>query len=248
MSSLRISEERGVRYMHFGSRWVQGAMRMSRPFALELEYTRYMLFPLLLRSDPSWPRRVLLIGLGAGSLTKFLYRERPRASLDVVEIREDVMHAAREFFRVPDDAARVSIKIADGAHFVAGRDEHYDLILIDGYDARGRVGSLDTPLFHRHCRARLRRDGIVTTNLLSRHRGVDESLERMRAAHDGRAFALPPCASGNIVVVGVAGAAIELDGSVLAPRARALREASGLDLGPLVKKLDRAKAGAPSVI
>ena len=29
--SVDISEEAGVRYLHFGSDWVQGAMRIARP-------------------------------------------------------------------------------------------------------------------------------------------------------------------------------------------------------------------------
>ncbi len=41
--SIEISEERGVRYLHFGSHWIQGAMRVARPWALELEYTRDMM-------------------------------------------------------------------------------------------------------------------------------------------------------------------------------------------------------------
>jgi spermidine synthase len=47
--NIDISEEAGVRYLHFGSSWVQGAMRIARPFALELDYTREMMVPLLLR-------------------------------------------------------------------------------------------------------------------------------------------------------------------------------------------------------
>ncbi len=73
-TSIEISEEAGVRYLHFGSRWIQGAMRVARPYALELEYTREMMLPLLFRPAARWPHRVLLIGLGAASLTKFLYR------------------------------------------------------------------------------------------------------------------------------------------------------------------------------
>ena len=38
--NIDISEEAGVRYLHFGSSWIQGAMRIARPFALELDYTR----------------------------------------------------------------------------------------------------------------------------------------------------------------------------------------------------------------
>src|SRR5437879_4366375 len=77
--SIEISEQRRVRYLHFGSHWIQGAMRIARPHALELEYTREMMLALLLRSGSRWPRHVLLIGLGAASLTKFLYRNRPHA-------------------------------------------------------------------------------------------------------------------------------------------------------------------------
>src|SRR5438270_4756895 len=95
--SIEISEQAGVRYLHFGSHWIQGAMRIARPNALELEYTRDMMLALLLRRGARWPRRVLLIGLGAASLTKFLYRHRPHASLVVVEIEPDVVSAARQF-------------------------------------------------------------------------------------------------------------------------------------------------------
>ena len=91
-SSIEVSEEAGVRYLHFGSRWVQGAMRLQRPWALELEYTREMLLPLVLRPDPDWPKSVLLIGLGAGSLVKFLYRHRPRAVSRVLWNRRVRVH------------------------------------------------------------------------------------------------------------------------------------------------------------
>jgi hypothetical protein len=40
----------GVRSLHFGSHWIQGAMRIARPYALELDYTRDMMLALLLRS------------------------------------------------------------------------------------------------------------------------------------------------------------------------------------------------------
>src|SRR5689334_14676453 len=84
--SIEVSEEAGIRYLHFGSDWVQGAMRIKKPFALELQYTREMLACLLWRPHAEWPRRVLLIGLGAGSLLKFLHRHCPAARLHVVEI------------------------------------------------------------------------------------------------------------------------------------------------------------------
>jgi hypothetical protein len=41
--AVDISEETGVRYLHFGSDWIQGAMRIARPWSLELAYTREMM-------------------------------------------------------------------------------------------------------------------------------------------------------------------------------------------------------------
>ena len=78
---LEISEEAGVRSLHFGSEWIQGSMRIRRPFALELAYTREMMACLLLRPDADWPRRTLLIGLGAGSLAKYIYRHLPQTKI-----------------------------------------------------------------------------------------------------------------------------------------------------------------------
>ena len=50
--SIAVSEERGVRYLHFGTEWVQGAMRLSRPHQLVLAYTQEMLSFLLFRPAP----------------------------------------------------------------------------------------------------------------------------------------------------------------------------------------------------
>ena len=45
--SIDVREEAGIRYLHFGTDWVQGAMRISRPNQLVLAYTQEMLAFLL---------------------------------------------------------------------------------------------------------------------------------------------------------------------------------------------------------
>jgi spermidine synthase len=236
-ATIEVSEEKGVRYLHFGSHWIQGAMRIGRPSSLELEYTRDMMVPLLLRNDAAWPRSVLLIGLGAASLTRFLYKHRPRATQTIVEIEPAVIHAAREHFKLPAESARMRIEIADGVDYVAYSDREFDLILVDGYDAKGRTGMLDSLPFYCNCQARLSDRGIIAANLLTRNQGIRGSLERMRAAFAGRALALPKCASGNVILLGMAGDAVEITGADLARRARALRAETGLNLLPTVNRM-----------
>jgi spermidine synthase len=245
--SIEVSEEAGVRYLHFGSVWIQGAMRVRRSDALELEYTRDMMFPLLIHAERDWPRNVLIIGLGAGSITKFLYRHRPQAHLTVVEIEPRVIGTAQHYFKLPEDAARLSIEIADGADYVAQSGPSFDWIVVDGFDARGLAGTLDTRSFYRHCRARLTDRGVLVTNLLRRTRGCAASIARIGEAFDGRVLALPTCKSGNTVAVAAIGAPCGLDRQALTAAAAALRDGTGLNLLRTVGRLAAVSPAATRV-
>ena len=239
---IDIREEAGVRTLHFGSDWIQGAMRIARPWRLELDYTREMMVSLLLRHDARFPRKVLLIGLGAASLTKFLYRYYPSAKLTVVEIEPRVVAAARQFFKLPEDPLRLNIVIADGAQYIAGHDKTYDLILVDGYDANARPGELDMLPFYKMCRARLNNNGILAVNLLGRSRGHQASLERIKTAFDGRALAFPACDSGNVIALAATGEKVEIPLHELKRQALELREKTGLNLLPTLTRLEQAKS------
>jgi spermidine synthase len=234
---IEISEKAGVRYLHFGSSWIQGAMRIARPWALELDYTREMMTCLLLRPDSAWPRTALLIGLGAASLTKFLYRHRAQAKLTVIEIEPAVVHAARQFFKLPEQSARLNIEIADGAAYIANTKRRFDLILVDGYDAKARAGVLDTLPFYQLCRGRLSDDGLLVANLLGRSRGFKASVERLRIAFDGRALAFPSCDSGNTVLFAAACDPIRVSLTELKESANKLKVETGLDLLPTLARL-----------
>lgn len=237
---IDISEDGGVRYLHFGSEWVQGAMRIRRPNALELAYTREMMAGLLLRDGANWPRTALVIGLGAASLTRFLYHHCPQTRIQVVEIEPRVVAAARQFFKLPPEDERLSILVGDGARYVLETDRKFDLILVDGFDRHARAGALDTAPFYAAARARLSDQGLMSTNLFGRSRGFRASVERTINSFDDRAIAFPSCDSGNVVAFGAEGERIEVPVAELRERARVLKEKTGLDLGPTVSRLEQA--------
>jgi spermidine synthase len=241
VSDIVISEARGVRHLHFGSHWVQGAMRIARPWALEIEYTRQLMTPLLYRDPARWPASVLQVGLGAGSVTRFLLRHRPRARLTVVEILPEVVAAARRYFRLPDDPARLVIEIGDGHDYLAVTRRRFDLVIVDGFDGDGRAGMLDTLPFHLNCRARLSRGGLAAYNLIDRGRGVKAAIRRLREAFEDRVLVLPRCEAGNTVVLAGAGAAPRASSPALHEAALALRRETGLDLTPVVAGLATAR-------
>jgi len=244
MASIDISEKGGVRYLHFGSPWVQGAMRIARPWALELEYTREMMMPLVLQGDAAWPASVLQVGLGSASITRFLHHHRPGAMLTVVEIAPGVVAAARQFFKLPGESAHLRIEIGDGHDFMAASRRNFELILVDAFDDKGRSGMLDSVPFYLNCRARLAAGGMVAVNLLDRHRGAKASIERLRAAFEDRVLVLPPCEAGNTVAIAASGAPIGASYEDLRASAAGLKEETGLNLLPTLARLTRALGGA----
>ncbi|MBU0601224.1 MAG: fused MFS/spermidine synthase [Gammaproteobacteria bacterium] len=239
-NAIDVSEEAGVRYLHFGSEWIQGAMRIARPYALELEYTREMMLPLLFAPDEQWPARVLVIGLGAASVTKFLHRYCPQSSLTVVEIDPRMPAVAAMHFRLPAQDGRLNIVIDDGVKFVAQSDAQWDLILVDGYDHRARAKALDSEAFHRDCLARLAPGGRVCLNLFGRTRGFRKSARRIFDAYAGRALVLPSLDEGNAICVAVGEQGVDTTLDEVRNQARLLRSHSGLNLAPALSRMEQA--------
>ena len=244
--SVDISEELGVRYLHFGSDWVQGAMRIARPWSLELAYTREMMAGLLLRPVSAWPRSALLVGLGAGSLAKFIYRNLPDCRITVVEINPQVEFIARQYFKLPDDPRRLDVVIRCGADYMLSGDRQFDLVLADGFDPEARAGALDTLPFYQACRARLSERGLFGANLLGHNRGFQGSVERIKTAFDQRVAVFPSCDSGNTIAFACAGEPVDLALEEIRQRAVNLKKELGLDLLPTISRLQLTHASPDS--
>jgi spermidine synthase len=212
---VTISEHAGVRYLHFGTEWVQGAMRIARPFALELEYQQQMMAPLLFAPEA---RRVVQLGLGAAALAKACWRALPGAEILVVEISEAVVNAARQWFKLPV-SDRVVVTIDDARTFVAHprRRGSADWLQVDLYDAAARGPVCDDVAFYRNCRTLLTEPGVAAINLFGT--GFEPSIERIAAAFDDRLIVLPEAAAGNRVVLAFSGATISLPFATLYRRA-----------------------------
>lgn len=248
-SPIEIREVRGVRTLHFGSDWVQGAMRISRPRDLELAYTREMMAALLLSSSwPVMPKRILQIGLGAASLTRFIYANLPEARQTVVELEPAVVGAAQQCFSLPPMGERLEIEIGDGAAWIGASSDLYDLILIDGFDADGATGNLESLSFYQHCRARLAEGGLLVCNFLSRSPHFLKSCIALDAAFHGQSRLLPQTPGGNVIALGALATTASLDEAVLRERVQVLAETTGLDLMSLVARLIEQDEGLPLVV
>ena len=243
---IEIRESRGVRSLHFGSDWVQGAMRISRPWDLELIYTREMMAALLLSAIwPAMPQRILQIGLGVGSLTKYIYRYLPEATQVVIEQSGAVVAAARQGFILPAESDRLQIIVAEGAAWVANTTEVFDLILVDGFDADGQTAGLERVRFYQDARKRLAPGGLFVCNFLSHSSGFLESCLALDSAFAGRTRLLPKTPGGNVIALGAVNETVALDEASLRERAQCLQDQTGLDLTPLVGRLGTQTDGLP---
>jgi spermidine synthase len=171
---LEVTEERGVRTLHLGSQAIQSAMRISRPWDLELAYTRAMMGFLMFKATPA---EVLMIGLGGGSLAKFIRKQRPQTHITAVEIDPRVIAAARAHFELPGNDATLNVTEGDGALYVRQHPASADVILLDGFDAGNQVEALATQTFYAACRRALKPGGILVVNLWGRDSEFAEYLD-----------------------------------------------------------------------
>lgn len=231
--TVYVSEKFGVRSLHIGSDTVQSSMRMAKPFDLELSYTRSMMGFMLFNARPE---RVLMIGLGGGSLAKFIYRQLPWAVLRVVEISPRVVAIARQYFHVPPDDARFSVIVGDGAEHAARDDDSVDLMVVDGYDAESHVEALSDKAFYQNCRKRLGPGGILVVNLWGGDRQFNETLQRIESVFPATAC-LPAEKPGNVIVFAFRDSPGNPSWDDLAQRALALQQQHGLEFTRFVHGL-----------
>lgn len=237
--SIDVSERAGVRYLHFGSPWIQGAMRIARPQQLELAYTREILLALLLRGFAHWPRSALFIGLGTASLPRFVHHYLPHCVTDIVEIDPRIPACARQFFHLPEESERFRIHLADGAQWIAECQQTFDFIVIDGFDDDANPGELDAPAFYAALLPHLSSEGLLAINLLGSPRTKEQSMARLRHVFGERVRAFASADAGNAVVLAAAGEAIDLPIPDLHERAQQLKQQTTLDLAPSLARLLR---------
>lgn len=202
LGPIEVVEDSLHRSLHFGTEPKQSSMRLDEPLTLVLSYTRAMTAALLFVPEV---RRVLLIGLGGGSLAKFLLNHYPDARLDVVEFRPAVHRVARDWFALPDEP-RLSLHFGDGGEFICEADreqyQDYDLILVDAFEAMGIADSVCSSRFFDACRERLGEKGMLAINLWSRDRfSLDQILHYLADSFAGELLRLPVGGKENVIAL-----------------------------------------------
>ncbi len=195
-----LVEDREFRAMCFaldGS--TQSEMRLDDPVALVNEYTRKMMGFLLFRARPS---RVLMLGLGGGSLVKYCRKHLPTTHITAVEIDAEVI-ALRTHFHIPPDDSHLSVVNEDGARYVermVRAGQRTDVMLVDAYDQRGIAKTVVGHPFLENARRVLVPCGVFVMNLADDADLCDAYIETIRSAFGEPVIAVAMEHTVNVVV------------------------------------------------
>lgn len=232
-----VVDEDGLRRLHFSPDSVQSAMRLDDPFALELLYTREMMGFLLL--DPA-PQDIVVLGLGGGSIAKFLHRELAEATITVVEVDPRVL-ALREQFHIPPDEGRFEVVEGDAAGYVASTPGGHDIILADTYGRDGLSESGDPVAFYDDIRTGLAPHGVLVANLAGDAALRHAHLQTLSDVFEKNLLLVPVEGEGNEIVMAFRDPAFEPDWKGLRELAPTLQERHGLDFPAIAGRLERSK-------
>jgi spermidine synthase len=221
------------RFLHFDLDAVQSAMQLEDPDKLSLAYTRKMMAFLLFNRAPE---RILLLGLGGGSLAKFCYRRLPSAAITAVEVNPDVI-ALREEFRIPADDDRFRVIRADGTAYVAHLAPCEDVILADACDRTGIAPELNAIEFYQNARRCLASGGVFVINVCGDMQGRAAHMLKIRDVFGAGFMRLQVRADGNVIVFVFKERRPEIDWEHLETTAADLKRKFGLDFPKYVRRI-----------
>ena len=227
-------DQQGLRTLLFapdGAR--QSVVKPGDPEHLELAYVRYALAGLALCDAP---RRILVVGLGGGTLPGFLRRHYPEATIDVAEIDADVVAVAKTYFGFGENE-RMRVHVGDGRAFIESiREPAYDMIFLDAFGSHSVPPHLTTQEFLEAVRRALVPGGVAVGNIWRRsHNPLHDAMVRTYAEVFEQVFMLHVAGDVNAILLALPRAQPMSRGE-LAQRARQISAAKHFrfDLSELV--------------
>jgi spermidine synthase len=198
--SIEVKDVDGIRSLYFGSFAQQSAMSLKNPDQLHLAYTKAMMSWLLF--EEIGDSDILQIGLGGGSLAKYLLQHFPACRVEVVEYRAAVAEVAHDYFGLPREA-RLNVVIGDGARYVKERvnlqRELYSLIMLDAFDSKGMAEALCNPEFFAACKSMLKKDGILVVDLWNTNEQFTQLFSWIGSLFEAKLLFLPVHGMVNVI-------------------------------------------------
>ena len=238
---VTFSEMNGVRYLHLGTPWIQGAMRIKHPNHIELEYVQQMMAWLLFL-DPQQHPNSLQLGLGTGALTNFSVRLNETCTATAVELNPAVIVAAQTMFHTDRAHPRIKMIEANALDFVLNQNhrEKYDALQVDIYNGDASGPALNSKEFYQGCFDVLKAPGVMTVNLFNRHESFAKNINHLCDAFDNRVLLFKEVHDCNVVALAFKGPLLEVSWKTLEQRATMIQKEWQLPTKKWVKHLKKS--------
>lgn len=191
---VTVIDSKAYRLLSFDRVFEQSKMQKSNPALPVHNYICAMLMATAL--IPA--EKVLVLGLGGGSLIRPLYADNPAIAIDVVELRQAVLDIARGYFHLPE-TRDIHYRVDDAAHFISGAEKaRYQIIFSDLYSASAIVPLQSSYEFLRQCAQTLQPGGWLVLNhpqAPDEHSAFSQALNSLFASV---LYCTAP--SGNVVI------------------------------------------------
>lgn len=164
---IRVEENGPVRTLLFrrrGSDYDESVVDIAEPLRLVMYYSRLMYAGLLFTPEP---KRVLVVGLGGGTLSRVTAHYFPEAQVDSIELDPEVAKLAKKYFLFRE-TQHVRLFVRDGRVHVKSLtrgNTKYDIIMLDAFRGGYIPYHLTTKEFLEECRSILSPNGVVVANL-----------------------------------------------------------------------------------
>jgi len=231
-----IIDDGKSRFLYFNVRLMQSEMSLKAPHDLAIRYTQKMMAFLLFQPRP---KRIVLIGLGGGSLIKFCHRRMPGTQLTAIELDPNVI-AFRDAFMVPPDDERLQIIEADGAEYLENTEKGIDALLVDAFDKTGFAPSLANREFFDNAYAKLSGNGVLVINLAGEKESYAGLIGEAMHVFDDQVIVISVPDDGNHVLYAFKERYFEPRWRWLHNYAKELRAKFGLDFPAFVQKMERS--------
>lgn len=164
---IEVVDNAITRKLYFDSAVEQSCLFINAPMTLEFEYQQKITELLLNAANQQTGKqdfRVLMLGMGGGTMAHHLYHALPNLQMTVVELRQIVIDAAYQFFQLPDEP-EIDVIQQDAIEFIAENQHHYDAIIVDIFDASGLPSQLSDADFMHNLWQNIHLSGLLIFNL-----------------------------------------------------------------------------------
>jgi spermidine synthase len=200
--TIFISENNGIRRMHVGSLLDRSsAMDLKDPYRHVYEYTAMMM---LVSGYVDAPKKILVVGLGGGTVTRTLRMIYPDAEITNVEFDPEIVAMARQYFGYAEDA-KMKLVVEDARRWLRRTTEQFDMILLDAYHGGYIPFHLTTREFLEIVRERLSQGGVVCSNTWISQALADRESATYHAVFGGFHHYIGKLSTNRIVVAAPSG-------------------------------------------